>query len=110
MQWWVYVSMETQTAISCRHVASPDHPDAGCRFLPLVRGPVTIQGVRDPWGVLDPAGVRSPWEVRSPGCSRTSPCLFRDTWCLRTFPNRGTGPDHSWGNRTSDRRGPAVWM
>ena len=40
--------METQTAISCRHVAFPDHPDAGCRFLPLVRGPVTIQGVRDP--------------------------------------------------------------
>src|SRR6185436_13832531 len=59
--WWVNVCMETQTAISCRHVASPDHPDVGCRFLPLVRGPVTIQGVRDP------AGVRSPWEVRSPG-------------------------------------------
>ena len=32
---------------ACRHVATPDHPEAGCRFLPWVRGPVTIQGVRD---------------------------------------------------------------
>jgi len=35
---------------ACRHVAAPDHPEAGCRFLPLARGPVTIQGVRDPMG------------------------------------------------------------
>ena len=33
---------------ACRHVLAPDHLEAGCRFLPLVRGPVIIQGVRDP--------------------------------------------------------------
>src|SRR6185437_10461451 len=56
MRWWVYVSMVTQTAISCRHVASPDRLDAGCRLLPLVRGPVTIQGVRDPMRGPGPCG------------------------------------------------------
>ena len=35
---------------ACRHVAAPDHPEAGCRNLPLERGPVTIQGVPDPMG------------------------------------------------------------
>ena len=48
--------METQTAMSCRHVAAPDHPDAGCRSLPLVRGPVIIQGVRDPMRGPGPRG------------------------------------------------------
>ena len=33
---------------ACRHVSAPDHLEAGCRLLPLVRGPVTIQVVRDP--------------------------------------------------------------
>ena len=37
-----------------------------------------------------------------------SACLSRDTWRLRTFPSRGTGPDHCQENRTPDRRGPAV--
>ena len=44
---------------ACRHVAAPDHPEAGCRFLPLVRGPVTIQGVRDPMGGPEPPAVRA---------------------------------------------------
>ena len=44
---------------ACRHVSAPDHPEAGRRLLPLVRGPVTIQGVRDPMGVRDSAGVRT---------------------------------------------------
>ena len=35
---------------ACRHVAAPDLPGAGCQFLPLVRGPVTIHGVRDLMG------------------------------------------------------------
>ena len=33
---------------ACRHVSAPDHLEAGCRLLPLVRGPVTIQVVCDP--------------------------------------------------------------
>ena len=35
---------------ACRHVSAPDPPGEGCRFLPSVRGPVTIQGVPDPCG------------------------------------------------------------
>src|SRR6185503_17529870 len=41
MQWWVNVSMEAQTAISCRHVSAPDRPEAGRRLLPSERGPVS---------------------------------------------------------------------
>ena len=41
---------------ACRHVSAPDHPEAGRRFLPLVRGPVTIQGVRDPMRGPGPRG------------------------------------------------------
>src|SRR6185437_15887851 len=58
------VSLNIETKWPCirvcarRHVAAPDHPQAGRRFLPLVRGPVIIQGVPDPVGVWDPAGVR----------------------------------------------------
>jgi len=44
---------------ACRHVAAPDHPGAGCRFLPLVRGPVTIQGVRTSMGGPEPPAVRA---------------------------------------------------
>ena len=71
---------------ACRHVAAPDHPEAGCRFLPLARGPVTIQGSETPWG------SGPPWEVRSPRLFGLSACFFRNTWCSRTFPNQGTGP------------------
>ena len=65
---------------ACRHVSAPDHLEAGCRLLPLVRGPVTIQVVRDP--------MRGP----EPRLFGLSACLFRDTWCSRTFPSRETGP------------------
>ena len=44
---------------ACRHVAAPDHPEAGCRFLPLVRGLVTIQGVRISTGGPEPPAVRA---------------------------------------------------
>ena len=38
-------------------------------------------------------------------------CLFLlDTWRPRTFPGRGTGPVYCRKDRTSDRRGPAVWL
>ena len=56
MQWWVNVGMETQTAMSRRHVAAPDHPDAGRRSLSLARGPIIIQGVRDPMRGPGPCG------------------------------------------------------
>ena len=41
---------------ACRHVAATDHPEAGCRFLPLERGPVTIQEVPDPMGIRTSSG------------------------------------------------------
>ena len=48
--------MEAQTAMSRRHVAAPDHPDAGRRSLSLARGPIIIQGVRDPMRGPGPCG------------------------------------------------------
>src|SRR6185503_9929797 len=47
MQWWVRLSMETKRPCACRHMSAPDRPDAGRRFLPSERGPVTIQVVQD---------------------------------------------------------------
>ena len=47
---------------ACRHVAAPDLLGVGCQFLPLVRGPVTIQGVRDPMGGPGLRGVRTSTE------------------------------------------------
>ena len=44
---------------ACRHVSAPDPPGEGCRFLPTVRGPVTIQGVPALCGGPDSAGVRT---------------------------------------------------
>src|SRR6185312_15647036 len=99
--------METKGLI---HMSAPDHPEAGRRNLPLERGPVAMRGVRDPTGVRDPAGVRTLREVRSPGCLCLSACLSWDTWRPRTFPGRGTGPVYCRKDRTSDRRGPAVWL
>ena len=71
---------------ACRHVAALDHPEAGCRFLPLARGPVTIQGVRDS------AGIRTSTGGPEPPAVGLSAYFFRNTWCSRTFPNQGTGP------------------
>ena len=78
---------------ACRHVAAPDHPEAGCRFIPLTRGPVTIKGVRDPMGgsgILRGSGP--PREVRSLRLFGLSACFFGNTWCSRTFPNQRTSP------------------
>ena len=93
--------METKGLI---HVSAPDHPEAGRRNLPLERGPVAMRGVRDPMR------VRALREVRSPGCLCLSACLSWDTWRPRTFPGRGSGPVYCRKDRTSDRKGPAVWL
>ena len=50
---------------ACRHVAAPDLPEVGCRFLPLVRGPVTEQGVRDSLGIRTSMGGPEPPAVRA---------------------------------------------
>ena len=55
----IYVS------VLCRHVAAPDLPGAACQFLPLVRGPVTIQGSGTPGGSGPPREVRSSRFVRA---------------------------------------------
>ena len=78
---------------ACRHVAAPDHPEAGCRFLLLARGPVTIQGSETPKGGSGISrGSGPPREVRSLRLFGLSACFFQNTWCSRTFPNQRTGP------------------
>ena len=96
MQWWVRLSLEAKRPCTrvraCRHVLAPDHPEAGRRLLPSTRGPVTIQGVRDPM-----RGPGLPWGSGSLG--RSGPpavraaCLFRDTRRSRIFPSREAGPE-----------------
>ena len=93
---------------ACRYVAAPDHPEAGCRFLPLVRGPVTIQGVRDPMGGPGPNGGSGiPWgsgpprEVRSLRLSGLSARFLRNTWRSRTFPSHESGPEPLPGEQDS---------
>ena len=71
---WPYIRI-----YACRHVAIPDHPGAGCRFLPLVRGPVTIQVVRDP--------------MRGPGLLRGSGLLGRSR-ALAVRAERLLLPEH----------------
>ena len=71
--------METKRPCACRHASAPDRPEAGRRLLPLVRGPVTIQVVRDP--------------MRGPGLPAVRAArLFRGTCRPWTFPSRETGP------------------
>ena len=91
---------------ACRHVAAPDLPEAECRFLPLVRGPVTIPGVRDPKGGSGiPWGSGPPREVRSLRLFGLSACFFRNTWSSRTFPNQRTGPGPLPGEQGSGPQG-----
>ena len=89
---------------ACRHVSAPDHPEAGRRLLPLVRGPVTIQVVRDPMrgpglprgsGLLGRSGAPAVWAAR----------LFRDTRRSWTFPSRETGPGPLSGEQGSGPQG-----
>jgi hypothetical protein len=77
---------------ACRHVSAPDYPEAGRRLLSLARGPVTIQGVRDPMrGLGLPRGSGSP-ERSGPPAARAAR-LFRDTRRSRIFPSREAGPN-----------------
>ena len=91
---------------ACRHVAAPDHSGEGCRFLPLMSGPVTIQGVRDPMGGPGfPGGSGPPREVRSPRLSGLSARFFRNTWRSRTFPSHESGPEPLSGEQDSGPQG-----
>ena len=95
--------METKPLI---HVSAPDHPEAGRRNLPLERGPVAMPPMRGPGPCGGPVSLGGP-EPRLLALG----CLFLlDTWCPRTFPGRGTGPVYCWKGRTSDHRGPVVWL
>ena len=95
---------------ACRHVSVPDPLEAGCRFLPLARGPVTIKGVRDP--------MRGPGLRGGPDSSGGPEPRLLALECL-PLPGHAASPDlsHPWngsgpmlGEQDSDRRGPAVWM
>ena len=90
---------------SRRHVSAPDHLGAGCRLLPLVRGPVTIQAVRDlirgpgPYQgsgtsarVRDSHGGPGSTGGPEPRLFGLSARLSRDTRRSRIFPSRETGP------------------
>ena len=87
--------METKwpyTRVSaCRHVVAPDHPGARCQFLPLVRGPVTIQGVRDPMGVRDSAGVRTSTGGPEPPAVRAERLLLPEHVVLPDLSQPGDG-------------------
>ena len=77
---------------ACRHMSAPDHLEAGCRLLPLVRGPVTIQVVRDPMRGPGLRGGPDSSGGPEPRLFGLSACLFRDTRRSWTFPSRETGP------------------
>ena len=68
-------------------------------------------GVQDPMrgpgprGGPDSLGGPEPWLLALERLSKAW-----DTWRSQTFPGRGTGPDLCREDRTSDRRGPAVWL
>ena len=115
--------METKRPCACRHVSAPDRPEAGRRLLPSERGPVTIQVVQDL--MRGPVTIqvvqdlmRGPGLLGGPDSSGgPEPQLL----ALERLPLPGhvatpdlsqlwNGPDCCWGNRTPDRRGPAVWM
>ena len=71
---------------ACGHVSAPDYPAAGHRLLPLARGPVTIQVVRDP--------------IRGPGLPRGSGLHGRSRapaiWAERPpLPGHAAFPDLS---------------
>ena len=101
--------METKGLI---HVSAPDHPEAGVETFPW-RGVRLLcgGGVQDPMrgpgprGGPDSLGGPEPWLL-----ALERPSKAWDTWRSQTFPGRGTGPDLCREDRTSDRRGPAVWL
>ena len=86
-------------ACACKHMSAPDHPEAGCRFLPWVRGPVTIQGVRDSLGVRTSTGGPEP------PLSGLSAHFFRNTWRSRTLLSHESGPEPLPGEQDSGPQG-----
>ena len=89
------LSMETKRpyirVCVCKHVAAPDHTGVRCQFLPLVRGPVTIQGVRDPMGVRDSAGVRTSMGGPEPPAVRAERLLLPEYVVLLDLSQPGDG-------------------
>ena len=84
---------------ACRHVAAPDHPEAGCRFLPLARGPITIQGVRDS------AGIRTSTGGLEPPAVRAERLLLPEYVVLPDLSQPGTGPGPLSGEQGSGPQG-----
>ena len=91
---------------ACRHVSAPDPPPGrGADSFPRERGPVTIQGVRDP--------MRGPGLPRGSGLHGRSgaPAVrgerlpLSDTRCSWTFPNRGDGSGPLLGEQDSGPQG-----
>ena len=100
--------METKGLI---HVSAPDHPEAGVETFPWRGVRSLCGGVQDPMrgpgprGGPDSLGGPEPWLLALERLSKAW-----DTWRSQTFPGRGTGPDLCREDRTSDCRGPAVWL
>ena len=90
---------------ACRHVSAPDPPGEGCRFLPLMRGPVTIQGVRDPAGVRTSTGGPEPLAVRAERLLLPEHVVLPDLSQPGDFPSRGTGPEPLSGEQGSGPQG-----
>ena len=76
---------------ACRHVSAPDHPGEGCRFLPLSRGPVTMQGSRTPVGDRDSAGVRTSTGGPEPPVVRAEGMLLPEHVVLPDLSQPGDG-------------------
>ena len=76
---------------ACRHVSAPDPLEVGCRFLPLVRGPVTIQGSGTPWVVRDSAGVRTSTGGPEPSVARAERLLLPEHVVLPDLSQPGDG-------------------
>ena len=84
-------------------MAAPDHPEAGCRFLPLARGPVTIQGVRDSAGIRTSTGGPEPPAVRAERLLLPEHVVLSDL----SQPGDGSWTVVGWTG-LPDRRGPAA--
>ena len=112
MQWLVSLNVETKRpymrVCDRRHVVAPDHPEAGCRFLPLAMGPVSIQGVRDPMGGPGFPGVRTSMGGPELPAARAVRLSFPGTrGALGT--NQRTGPGPPLGEQGSGPQGSGCW-
>ena len=86
---------------ACRHVSAPDPPGEGCQFFPFMRGPATIQGVRDPMG------LRTSTEGPEPPVARAERLLLPEYVVLPNLSQPGdrSGTIDGWtGLRTAGVR------